>query len=102
MASQTVENLTVIEESADRLVLRPLLTFDKEETVALARRLGTFEISNRPHPDCCTLFTPTRPKIRGSVEEARTIESGLEFGDLLERAWEAREIVTVLEGQQVS
>ena len=101
VASQTVENLAVIEDTADRLVLRPLVTFDKEETVALARQIGTFEISNRPHPDCCTLFTPTRPKIRGSCAEAREAESHLEYGDLLEAAWQAREIVTVLEGQRL-
>lgn len=101
VASQTVENLAVTADTADRLVLRPLITFDKEETIELARRIGTFEISSRPHPDCCTLFTPEKPKIRGTAEEARELEQEIEFGTLLEEAWEAREIVTVQEGQIV-
>ncbi|MFH0945699.1 MAG: tRNA uracil 4-sulfurtransferase ThiI [Planctomycetota bacterium] len=101
VASQTAENLAVTADTADRLVIRPLITFDKEETIALARRIGTFDISSRPHPDCCTLFTPERPKIRGSAEEARELEEAIEFGTLLEEAWEAREVVTLQEGARV-
>ena len=61
MASQTLENLGTIEAAARRLVLRPLVTYDKVETIALARRIGTYETSVLPYEDCCSLFVPPHP-----------------------------------------
>src|SRR5690606_7050560 len=55
VASQTLANLAVIEDAARLPVLRPLLTFDKAEIVAQARRIGTFETSIQPYEDCCAL-----------------------------------------------
>ena len=59
VASQTLENLRCIEETADRPILRPLLTYDKSEIMNMARKTGTYEISIRPHEDCCSLFVPS-------------------------------------------
>ena len=61
VASQTIENLTAIEAAARRVVLRPLVTYDKVETTALARRIGTYETSILPFEDCCSLFVPSHP-----------------------------------------
>src|SRR6185436_18726374 len=62
VASQTLENLELTAAASELPLLRPLLTNDKDETVALARRIGTFDISILPEPDCCTLFQPARPR----------------------------------------
>jgi len=61
VASQTIQNLTAIEAAARRLVLRPLATYDKVETMALARHIGTFETSILPFDDCCSLFLSRHP-----------------------------------------
>jgi thiamine biosynthesis protein ThiI len=98
VASQTLENLRCIEDAADRLVLRPLITFDKEETIRIARAIGTFDVSIRPHLDCCTLFQPRHPKIRGVVDECRGIEEGTDLAALEERAFAALEHVRVRNG----
>ncbi|HHI68254.1 MAG TPA: tRNA 4-thiouridine(8) synthase ThiI, partial [Planctomycetes bacterium] len=71
--------------------LRPLVTFDKQETVDLARRIGTFDISARPFPDCCTVFTPSRPVIRGKIETALEEEEKLPWKELLEECFRGRE-----------
>ena len=86
VASQTLENLALIEEASSLPVLRPLVTYDKRETVELARRIGTFEISNLPAPDCCTVFQPERPVIHGRLEEALEAESRLDLQALTEDA----------------
>lgn len=83
VASQTPENLACIEDAADRIVLRPLITYDKEEIMALARRVGTLAISELPHPDCCTLFQPLRPRIKGDLAEIRRIEADLALDALI-------------------
>ncbi len=75
VASQTLENLFVINEVARLPVLRPLIGMDKEEIVAQAERIGTLDISNLPGEDACTLFTPKHPVTAAKVEEVHAIES---------------------------
>jgi thiamine biosynthesis protein ThiI len=73
VASQTLENLSRIDEVVRMPVLRPLIGMDKEEITAEAQRLGTYPISIIPDQDCCTLFTPRHPATRarrGEVEDA--------------------------------
>ena len=78
VASQTLENLTCINDAVDILpVLRPLITNEKQETIMIARRIGTFDISIRPCPDSCTAFLPRHPATRGRTETARAEEEKL-------------------------
>jgi thiamine biosynthesis protein ThiI len=95
VASQTLENLTCIQAAATLPVLRPLISYDKEETVGLARAIGTFEISAVQEPDCCTLFMPDRPVIRGELEVCAELESRLDVQSLVERAFEGAELVSI-------
>jgi thiamine biosynthesis protein ThiI len=67
-------------------VLRPLIGFDKEDTVAVARRIGTFDVSSRQEPDCCSVFMPERPVLRGKIEACEAAEAGLDLAGLIDRA----------------
>jgi tRNA uracil 4-sulfurtransferase len=78
VASQTIENLTAIEAAARRVVLRPLVTYDKVETTALARRIGTYETSILPYEDCCSLFVPAHPATRARAQDAERVEAQLD------------------------
>jgi len=78
VASQTLENLALTAAASELPLLRPLLTFDKDETMALARRIRTYEISIRPEPDCCTLFLPPRPRIRGDAADVARNEERID------------------------
>jgi tRNA uracil 4-sulfurtransferase len=76
VASQTLENMTRINDVVQVPVLRPLIGMDKEEITAEAQRLGTYPISIIPDQDCCTLFTPRHPATRarrGDVERAEAL-----------------------------
>ena len=86
VASQTVENLTVIEAAATMPVLRPLVGFDKEEITAEAQRLGSYGISILPDEDCCTLFTPRFPATRATLQAAEAAEANLDVAALVDRA----------------
>jgi tRNA uracil 4-sulfurtransferase len=73
VASQTLDNMSVIDQAAQMPVFRPLVAMDKEEIIAQAQRLGTFDISIVPDQDSCTLFTPRHPETharRHAVDEA--------------------------------
>jgi thiamine biosynthesis protein ThiI len=86
VASQTIENLSVVERVATMPVLRPLIGFDKEEITAEAQRLGTYETSIIPDEDCCTLFTPRFPSTRATLEAAEAAEAALDVDTLVARA----------------
>jgi thiamine biosynthesis protein ThiI len=86
VSSQTLENLTVIEEASPLLVFRPLIGMDKEEIIAEAREMGTFEISIEPDQDCCQLFVPEHPTTRAKLEEVLTAENKLPISELVELA----------------
>ncbi|HLC02505.1 MAG TPA: tRNA uracil 4-sulfurtransferase ThiI [Anaerolineales bacterium] len=91
VASQTLENLTVIEEAVRLPVLRPLIGMDKEEISAQARGIGTYEISIQPDQDCCTLFVPRHPATRATLEEIDRAELTLDIGRLVKMSVERAE-----------
>lgn len=83
VASQTLENLTCIGAAASLPVLRPLIAFDKQETVDRAQHIGTFALSAVQTPDCCTLFMPRRAVTRGRLEVCEQIEARLDVPALV-------------------
>ncbi len=77
VASQTLENMATIEAAAPTMTLRPLVGMDKSEVIERAKTIGTFDTSTQPLPDCCTLFQPSRPVLRGDPGRAERAESRL-------------------------
>ncbi len=69
VASQTLENIHVVNEMVSIPVLRPLIGSDKQEIMRRAEELGTFAISSQDAPDCCTLFMPRRPQTHARPDE---------------------------------
>jgi len=61
VASQTLECLTYTDRSVSSPIFRPLIGMDKEEIIALARRIGVYETAIEPFDDCCILFSPEHP-----------------------------------------
>ncbi len=81
VASQTLINMANIENAARHIVLRPLLTYDKMETIALARRIGTFDTSSLPYEDCCSLFLPAHPATAAKMKDIKAAERKLDVGE---------------------
>jgi tRNA uracil 4-sulfurtransferase len=78
VASQTLENMSVIDAASALPVLRPLIGMDKEEIVEGAKALGTYAISIIPDQDCCTLFTPKHPATSTSLQQIEQAERALD------------------------
>ena len=78
VASQTVENIAAVSDAIHMPILRPLIGTNKEEIMAEARIYGTFDISIRPHEDCCSLFLPEHPETRAKIEIVKTAEASIE------------------------
>jgi thiamine biosynthesis protein ThiI len=95
VASQTIENMTAIEAVSRRVVLRPLVTYDKVETTDLARRIGTFETSILPFDDCCSLFVPRHPATKARPQDAEKIEAEVDVDGLVAAAVAGAERVSL-------
>jgi len=86
VASQTAQALAVSEECAGIPVFRPLIAFDKREIIDIARMIGTYDTSILPYEDCCTVFTPRRPRTKPKLFEVITAEAELDIDALVEEA----------------
>ena len=69
VASQTLENITAVNEGVTMPVLRPLIGSDKQEIIRRSQQIGTYEISSQTAPDCCTLFMPRRPETHARMRD---------------------------------
>jgi thiamine biosynthesis protein ThiI len=93
VASQTLENMMVIEQAAAVPILRPLIGMDKNEIINEARRLGTFETSIIPDQDCCSLFVPAHPETHARPDEVASAERLFDLQRLVDDAVRQTEIV---------
>ena len=85
VASQTLENMSVIQQAATLPILRPLVGMDKQEIIDQARRIGTFEISSVPDQDCCQLFVPKHPATKARFDEVADAETHFDVKKWLPR-----------------
>ena len=95
VASQTIPALAVTDALATMPVFRPVIGMDKEEIVAIARKIDTFELSIQPYEDCCTVFTPRHPCTRPKVAKVAEAESVLDIDALVEDAMAGIRIVDI-------
>ncbi len=84
VSSQTLTNITALDDAVSLPILRPLIGLDKIEIMAEARRIRTLAISELPDQDCCSLLTPRQVETRARVEDLRRIEARLDADDLAE------------------
>jgi tRNA uracil 4-sulfurtransferase len=95
VASQTAENISVVEEAAGLPMLRPLIGMDKSEITEQAQRIGTFETSIEPDQDCCRLFVPPHPSTKTSLDHIRKIERAFDLTALVKQGLDAVETAEI-------
>ena len=86
VASQTIYALGCTDAVTTLPVFRPLIGMDKDEIIAISRKIETFDISIQPYEDCCTVFTPKHPRTRPTISLLEEAERALDSDSLIERA----------------
>lgn len=84
VASQTLENMTVIQLGIGTPIFRPLLTFDKQEIIDLAKKIGTYDLSVEQYKDCCSIIA-RKPKTKVKVEKLSELEKEIDLNCLVEK-----------------
>lgn len=98
VASQTLEGLRSSDQVAKFPVLRPLITMDKNEIIKLAKKIASYQISIRPHEDCCTIFVPQNPVTQPKLATVEYAEEELAIEELVKEAIAKMEIITINKG----
>lgn len=96
VASQTIENMTATQDAIkELLVLRPLIGLDKKEIINYAKKIETYQISIRPHEDCCTVYIPKSPETKARINEIKKIEQEFDTKKIVEEMVEKLEIEVI-------
>ncbi|MBN4083206.1 tRNA 4-thiouridine(8) synthase ThiI [Mycoplasma sp. CSL10137] len=77
VASQTLESMYTIGSESSLPILRPLLTFDKNEIIKIARLIKTHDISIIKANETCELFAPKEPVTKPKIGVALKLEQEL-------------------------
>ena len=86
VASQTLESMLTINEVTNTPVLRPLISTDKNDIIAIAKQIDTFDLAVQPYEDCCTIFAPSKPKTKPRLDKVQMFESELDISELMTNA----------------
>jgi thiamine biosynthesis protein ThiI len=100
VASQTLESMYAINEVTNTPILRPLISMDKTDIIKIAEEIDTFEISNRPFEDCCTIFVPASPKTKPKRDKIKQYESYFDFEPLIQEAVQEVETLNIKPGSE--
>ncbi|MGE8206308.1 tRNA uracil 4-sulfurtransferase ThiI [Heyndrickxia sp. NPDC080065] len=95
VASQTLESMVAINDVTTTPILRPLISMDKLEIIDIAQKIDTYDISNLPYEDCCTIFTPPAPKTRPKLDKIQHYETYVDFDSFIKEALENVETIIV-------
>lgn len=95
VASQTLLAIGCTDAVAQYPVFRPCVGMDKQEIIAISRKIETFDISIQPFEDCCTVFTPKHPKTRPDVKAVEEAEKALDIEGLCQRAYDGIKRISI-------
>ncbi|MDI6452932.1 tRNA uracil 4-sulfurtransferase ThiI [Peloplasma aerotolerans] len=86
VASQTLQGMKAVEAVTKTPILRPVITYDKQEIVNIAKDIETFDVSIRPFNDCCSIYVPKNPATKPRESYALKYERYVNYEELLEQA----------------
>lgn len=95
VASQTLESMATINEVIKMPVLRPVACMDKIEIIEISKKINTYDISIRPHEDCCTIFTPKQPATKPKSYKAEAFEASWDYQLMVDKCVEETTFIVV-------
>lgn len=95
VSSQTLTNMTMIDKSSRRIILRPLVGFNKLEVLNIAAKIGTHDISIIPHDDACALFAPENPVTNANENYWKEYSDANDLTNELNKAIDSAEVYSV-------
>ncbi len=101
VASQTLESMNVIGRVTNLPLIRPLACMDKQEIIAIAQKIDTYETSILPFEDCCTIFTPKKPTTKPKLDRVERYEAKFDWETLLNKAIDECESINLYYDEEI-
>ncbi len=79
--------MSVVNAVTNMPIIRPVVTYDKEEIVSVARKIKTYDTSIRPYEDCCTVFVPEHPVIKPKLEDVLVEEEKCDLEESIKKVY---------------
>ncbi|HID25698.1 MAG TPA: hypothetical protein EYP23_04470 [Thermoplasmata archaeon] len=92
VASQTLQNMRVEQHGIELPVIRPLVGFDKEEIIAIAKKIGTYDVSIKQRVQCSAV--PRYPSTKANLNKVLFEEKKLPVDALVKAAIKEVEVFT--------
>jgi len=86
VASQTLYSMNTINSVTNYPILRPLVTYDKSDIIAISQKIGCFELSIKPFEDCCTVYVPKAPATAPKIDKALEYEKSFDYDKMINEA----------------
>lgn len=95
VASQTIESMSVINESSKYPILRPLIAMDKKDIIEISEKIGSYEKAIEPYDDCCSIFAPDSPVTKPKLKYIERSEENLDIENLEDETINNMEIIEI-------
>ena len=86
VASQTLKSMETINSVTCLPVLRPLVTYDKNDIIKISRKIDTYDISIKPFEDCCTVYVPKQPATAPTISKSEYYEKAFDYETMIDEA----------------
>ncbi len=87
VASQTMENIAQITKIVSIPVFQPLIAYDKQEIVDLAKKIGTYALSIEKYKDCCSIVS-SNPRTKANTRQILALEERMNIDRVIEKTLE--------------
>ena len=95
VASQTIESVSVINDSSKLPILRPLIAMDKKDIIEISEKIDSYEKAIEPYDDCCSIFAPDSPVTKPKLKYIEKSEENLDIEELENQAIDTMEIIEI-------
>ena len=94
VASQTMENIAQITNTVSMPIFQPLIAYDKQEIVDLAKKVGTYELAIENYKDCCSIVS-ANPRTKAKKNQIQLLEERMKIDDVIEKTLELVSVYSV-------
>lgn len=95
VSSQTLQSLVVIQKAISLPLIRPLLCYDKEEIISVAKQIGTYELSKGP--ECCDVLASGKPVTQPDISVVQEEEKKVNMDSIVEKAFSEIQEIQIID-----
>jgi thiamine biosynthesis protein ThiI len=94
VASQTMDNIAQLTKMVSMPIFQPLIAYDKQEIIDLAKRISTYELSIEKYKDCCSIVSST-PRTKANTKQVQILERNMNIDNVIDKTLDLVSVIEV-------